>query len=349
MRVLVTGGSGLIGSNVAAAAAQQSWDVLACFHRHPVELDGAETARLQMADRKACVELVSEWEPEVIVHAAGESSLSRFERDPYVGQLEFVGAEHMLAAARNVHARYVLVSCDQVYGGRLPAGWRSREGDLPGPVNAHGRSKLACEEAAMRSGAPWLIARPGEVYGVNASIRVRGNEEPAHPGGAAHPRAREEGTSAEAWTLTETWARSGVALRLVARLRSRTLLPAPEGGLRSPTYAWDFAQRLCELIAQGCEGVYNLGGPTALGRHAWGRLLARKFGCREELVREGSEEAYLRACGERQNVALAANAGLCGEKATAAIGTSALSAERGLALTRDALTRRRLPVGCDAR
>jgi dTDP-4-dehydrorhamnose reductase len=349
MRVLVTGGSGLIGSNVAAVAAQQSWDVLACFHRRPVELDGAETARLQMADRKACVELASDWEPEVIVHAAGESSLSRFERDPYVGQLEFVGAEHMLAAARNVRARYVLVSCDQVYGGRLPAGWRSREGDLPEPVNAHGRSKLACEEAAMRSSTPWLIARPGEIYGVNASIRARGNEEPAHPGGAAHPRAREEGVSAEAWALTETWARSGVALRLVARLRSRTLLPAPEGGLRSPTYAWDFAQRLCELIAQGCEGIYNLAGPTALGRHAWGRLLAREFGCREELVREGSEEAYLRACGERKAVPPPANAGLCGEKATAAIGTSALSAERGLALTREALTRRRLPVGCDAR
>jgi dTDP-4-dehydrorhamnose reductase len=315
MRVLVTGGSGLIGSNVAAAAAQQSWDVLACFHRHPVALDGAETARLQMADRKACVELVSEWEPEVIVHAAGESSLSRFERDPYVGQLEFVGTEHMLAAARNVRARYVLVSCDQVYGGRLPAGWRSREGDLPEPVNAHGRSKLACEEATMRSSTPWLIARPGEVYGVNAAAPER----------------------------------ACLALQLVARLRRRAPLPAPEGGMRSPIYAWDFAQRLCELIAQGCEGVYNLGGPTALGRYAWGRLLAREFGCREELVREGSEEAYLRACGVRQNVALAANAGLCGEKATAAIGTSALSAERGLALTREALTRRRLPVGCDAR
>ena len=335
MRVLVTGGSGLIGSNVAAAAAQQSWDVLACFHRRPVELDGAETARLQMADRKACVELASEWEPEVIVHAAGESSLSRFEHDPYVGQLEFVGAEHTLAAARHVRARYVLVSCDQVYGGRMPAGWRSREGDLPAPVNAHGRSKLACEEAAMRSNVPWLIARPGEVYGVNASIRARGADEGL--------RAREEAVA------EEKWERSGVAPRLVARLRSRTPLPAPKGGLRSPTYAWDFAERLCELIAQGCEGVYNLGGPQALGRYAWALLLAREFGCREELVREGTEEAFLRACGERQGVALPANAGLCSEKATAAIGAPALAPERGLALTRGALERTRLPVGSDAR
>lgn len=315
MRVLVTGGSGLIGSNVAAAAAQQSWDVLACSHRQPVQLDGVQSARLQMADRKACVELACEWEPEVIVHAAGESSLARFERDPYVGQLEFVGSEHMLAAARCVRARYVLVSCDQVYGGRLPAGWRSREGDLPDPVGAYGRSKLACEEAAMRSNTPWLITRPGEVYGVNA---------------AAPERACS-------------------ALQLVARLLRRAPLPAPQGGVRSPIYAWDFAQRLCELIAQGCEGIYNLGGPEAFGRYAWARLLAREFGCREELVSEGTVQAYLRACGERERVLLAANAGLCGEKTTAAIGSPALSAQRGVALTREALTDRRLPVGCDAR
>jgi dTDP-4-dehydrorhamnose reductase len=315
MRVLVTGASGLIGSNVAAAAAQQSWEVLGCFCEHAVELDGAETAALQMADRKACVALAAEWEPDVIVHAAGEVSLSRFERDPYAGQLEFVGAEHTLAAARYVRARYVLISSDQVYGGRMPAGWGAREGDLPDPVNAHGRSKLACEEATMRSNVSWLIARGGEVYGVNAAAAER----------------------------------SCLALRLVARLRSRMLLPAPEEALRSPTYAWDFAQRLCELVAQSCEGVYNVAGPAALHRHAWARLLAHEFGCRPELVREGTQAAFLRACGESASVRLPANAGLCGEKATAAVGVAAVAPERGLALTRVALGETRVPVGCDAR
>lgn len=335
MRVLVTGASGLIGSNIAAVAAQQSWQVLGTHHRRPASIDDAETVALQMGDRKACVALASEWEPDVIVHAAGESSLGRFERDPYVGQLEFVGAEHTLAAARHVHARYVLISCDQVYGGRLPAGWRASERDLPDPVNAHGRSKLACEEATMRSALPWLIARPGEVYGVNASMRARTQ--------ALRQRVRARGADAEEWQ------RAGLALRLVARMRSRAELPAPRGALRSPTYAWDFAQRLCELIAQGCEGIYNLAGPRALDRHAWARLLAREFGCRSELVCEGSEEAYLRACGERERVRLPANVGLCDEKARAAIGAPAVSPERGLALTRAALGEKRVTAVCDAR
>ncbi|HEX5309199.1 MAG TPA: sugar nucleotide-binding protein [Solirubrobacteraceae bacterium] len=301
MRVLVTGASGLVGSNVAAAAAQQSWEVL--------------DARAELTDRKACVGLAANWEPDVIVHAAGECSFGRFESDPYAAQREYLGAEHTLAAARHVRARYVLVSSDQVYSGRLPLGWRAGERDLPDPVNAHGRAKLACEEAVMRSAVRWLVVRPGEVYGVNAT----------------------------------TPQRLGLTLRLVARLQRRALLPAPAGGVRSPIYARDFSQRLCELIAQGCEGVYNVAGPVALGRLAWAQLLAREFGCRQELVRAGSDDAFMRACGEREGVRLAANAGLNDEKTTAAIGAPAIAPERGLALTRQTLTQTRVPVGCSAR
>src|ERR1700722_119386 len=147
MRVLGTGVSGLIGSNVAAAAVQQSWDVLGCFRDEPVDLDGARSVGVDMADRKGVVEIAMEFEPDVIVHAAGRVALSRFEHEPYVAQLDYVGAEHTLAAARAVRARYVLVSCDWVHSGYRPAGLRFSESDLPDPVNAYGRSKLACEEA----------------------------------------------------------------------------------------------------------------------------------------------------------------------------------------------------------
>ena len=160
MRVLVTGISGLIGSNIAAAAAQQSWDVLGCWHNEPVSIDGVNDVQLNMADRKACVSAATEFEPDVIVHAAGGVALSCFERDPYFAELDLVGAEHTLAAARAVRARYVLVSCDWVHSGYRPPGLSFTESDPPEPVNAYGCSKLACEQAAMRSNVSWLIG-PG--------------------------------------------------------------------------------------------------------------------------------------------------------------------------------------------
>jgi dTDP-4-dehydrorhamnose reductase len=305
MRVMVTGAGGLVGSNVAAVAAQQSWEVLGCSHDDILDLEGVRSVSFDVADRKACVQAALEFEPDVIVHAAGAVSPSRFEREPYLAQIEYVGAEHTLAAARAVRARYALVSCDCVHSGYRPAGTCFSERDLPDPVNAYGRSKLACEEAAMRSRVPWLITRPGDLYGVNL----------------ARPR------------------RLGLSLRLVKRLRDHTALPAPEGLWRSPTYARDYAQRLCELLAQGCEGIYHMGGPRSLGRREWLQLLAGGLGCSRDLVREGTAAAYLQACGEDPHLKLPSNVALSQEKTTAAIGTSAVAPERGVELVREQLNR----------
>ncbi|HTD57913.1 MAG TPA: sugar nucleotide-binding protein [Solirubrobacteraceae bacterium] len=326
MRVLVTGVGGLIGSNVAAVAAQQSWEVLGCFRSEPVEIEGVRTSCLEMADRKACVEAAMEWEPDVVVHAAGGVALSRFEHDPYIAQLEYVGSEHMLAAARTVRARYVLVSCDWVHSGYRPAGLSFSESDLPDPVNAYGRSKLTCEEATMSANVRWLITRPADVYGVNVARPAGGGEAARY-----------------------VWEHSGTALRLVKRLRAREALPAPMGLRRSPTYAWDFGQRLCELVAQGCEGVYNMGGPESLGRHEWMGLLADGLGCSREFVREGTNAAYLQACGEDPRLRVPSNAALSDEKARAAIGCAAVAPERGVGLMDEQLRRMLEPNGLRAR
>ncbi|MGH2913022.1 MAG: sugar nucleotide-binding protein [Solirubrobacteraceae bacterium] len=332
MRVLVTGASGLVGSNVVAAATRQNWDVLGCFYEHPVELDGAHTLPLDIADRKACVEATMEWEPDVIVHAAPSPSLTRFECDPLLPQLDFVGAEHTLAAARAVRARYVLVSCDSVHSGHIPPGMRFDEVDLPNPVNAYGRSKLACEEAVMRSNVRWLITRPGEVYGVNASRS-----------------SSVSGLPASKDKTTSVWARSGSALKLVKRMRNRAPIPTPDGLWRTPTYARDYALRLCELIAQGCEGIYNMGGPSSLTTREWVRLLADEFSCPGELVREGTTSAFLSACGEDPRVRIPSNIALSDAKVRAAIGVAATSPERGVRSMREQLSPLLVPAGVDAR
>jgi dTDP-4-dehydrorhamnose reductase len=328
MRVLVTGVSGLVGSNVAAVAARESWEVLGCFRDREVEIEGVRTVGFEMANRRACVRAATEFEPDVVVHAAGGVALSRFEREPYIAELDFVGAEHTLAAARAVRARYVLVSCDWVYSGYRPAGCRFTESDVPEPVNAYGRAKVACEEAAMRANVRWLITRPGEVYGVNVARPVRADD-----------GARER----------YVWGRSGAALRVVRRLRGGTALSAPAGLQRSPTYAWDYAGRVCELIAQGCEGIYNMGGPEALGCKEWWELLGARFGCEKGLVREGTNAALLRGWGEDGGVRLPPNTALSDEKARAAIGCAAVAPGRGVELMREQLQRTVVPAESPAR
>ncbi len=337
MRVLVTGAGGLIGSNLAAAAAQQSWEAIGCYRAQAVELDGVQTLAVELAERNQCVAAAMEFDPDVIVHAAGGVALSRFEYEPRLAELDYIAAEHTVAAARAVRARYVLVSCDWVYSGYRPAGSRFAESDAPAPVNAYGRSKLACEQAVMRANLPWLILRPADVYGVNLSRLAR-------KGSRQQDEWEQDMEEPGAEGQLSVWERSGLSLRLAKRLCEGAELAAPRGLWRSPTYAWDFAQRTCELIAQGCEGIYNMGGSVPLGRYEWLELLAAAFGCESGLVQEGTVEAFLQACGEDPGLELPSNTSLCGEKASAAIGSPAVGPERGLQLMRERLRRTLKPV-----
>ncbi|HWX45247.1 MAG TPA: sugar nucleotide-binding protein, partial [Solirubrobacteraceae bacterium] len=370
----------LIGSNLAAAAAHQSWSVLGTWRHTPVSVLGARTAALDLADRRACTALAEELEPAIVIHAAAESSPARLERDPRLAELNLLATQHTLAAAHAVRARYVLVSCDQVFSGLRPSGECWEEHDPTEPVNALGRSLLACEHLTQDFRGEWLITRPADVYGVNLSIpappqrsggatgaetpegrggigpaipegrrgvnpgmlRNRGDPHhapPAREGGVdpaiparrgwewvgprlgsnrttsgngaasvsgATPGSRADSVSGAATAAGETaaararhiWGHSGPPLRWVARLRAGQSIAAPPGIRRSPTYAWDYAQLVCELIAQECEGIYNTAGPTTLGRLSHLRLLARAFGCDLELVREGTPADFQRTCGE---------------------------------------------------
>jgi dTDP-4-dehydrorhamnose reductase len=329
MRLLVTGASGLVGSNLAAAAAQQSWSVLGTWRDTPVSVLGARTAQLDVTDRHTCVALAEELEPDVVVHAAAESSPGRLEREPRLAELNVLGAEHTLAAARAVRARYVLVSCDLVFSGLRPSGLCWDEEDPAEPAGALGRSLLGCERLAQRYQGSWLITRPADVYGLNLSIPAAAGGNGAVPSRAAAALARER----------HVWERSGLPLRWVEWLRAGRPLAAPAGIRRSPTYAWDYAQRVCELIAQECEGVYNTAGPTILGRLAHLRLLARAFECDLGLVQEGAPAAFLRACGEPPDVALPANTALCDDKASFVLGRPATDPFTGHRLMRRELER----------
>ena len=185
MRLLVTGVSGLIGSNVAAAAAQQSWSVLGTWHEAPVSLPGARTAQLDVTDRHACVALAEELEPDVVVHAGAPGGQGRLEREPRLAEADLLGAENTLAAARAVRARYALVSCELVFSGARPSGECWEEEDPTEPTTALGRSLLAREQLVQEWGGSWLITRPADVYGVNLAIPAASVRDPA-----AHLRRR---------------------------------------------------------------------------------------------------------------------------------------------------------------
>jgi dTDP-4-dehydrorhamnose reductase len=224
------------------------------------------------------------------------------------------------------------------------------EHDPAEPVNAYGRSKLAAELTVQDFHGRWLITRPANVYGVNLSVPAAARRDDGEMGAARRDGGEAGAPLADASTwrgptahARHVWERSSLALRWVAHLRVGQPLPAPADIYQSPTYAWDYAQRVCELIAQECEGVYNTTGPDSLNRRDYLRLLARAFDCDPGLVSDGSTADFLAACGEREGLRLPANTTLCDEQATFVLGRPAVDPLAGHRLMREQLDR---VLGC---
>ncbi len=151
MRVLVTGASGQLGSDLVAAF---SGVVPPGGRRRAllgpegagagVDVIGADHASLRVEDRTAVLEAVLAIRPDVVVHAGAWTAVDACEADPdRAYQVNALGTRHVAEAARTVGAHLVYVSTDYVFDGRLPRPYV--EWDEPKPLSVYGRSKLGGE------------------------------------------------------------------------------------------------------------------------------------------------------------------------------------------------------------
>jgi nucleoside-diphosphate-sugar epimerase len=168
MRVLVTGGSGFLGSHVVEQLARAGHSVRALVRRSSNRkflstLSGVELAEGSVEDRARVDEAVKG--VDAIVHAAGLVK-ARGQAEFWATNVE--GTKNLLDAAK-AHApglqRFVFVSSLEVSG---PAeGGAPVDVDQERPMSTYGRSKLEAERLvkAAKTELPVTILRPTAVYG----------------------------------------------------------------------------------------------------------------------------------------------------------------------------------------
>jgi dTDP-4-dehydrorhamnose reductase len=155
--MLITGGSGYLGHWVAQLA-RERWEVTACYGSNPGALEAVGWRRLDVRDARAVTSLVTEVDPDVIVHTAA--------RNPGQGNdfetVNVTGTANVAAAAGAIGARLVHISTDMVFDGQQG---NYGEDDAVHPLTDYGRSKAAAERAVADSGAAAAIVRTSLIYG----------------------------------------------------------------------------------------------------------------------------------------------------------------------------------------
>lgn len=167
-RVLVTGGTGFIGSHLTELLLKKGHSV-ACLVRDPgsprwlAGLD-AETVTGDCSRPETLANAVKG--ASIVVHAAGLTK-ARHPRDYY--KVNQGGTRNILDACMRHNPgieKFILIS-SQAAAGPSPDGKPVRVGDAPHPVSDYGRSKLLAEEEtlAYQNRFPVVILRPTSVYG----------------------------------------------------------------------------------------------------------------------------------------------------------------------------------------
>lgn len=160
MRVLVTGADGFLGRYLVADFPGHT---VICASRRPM----AGVDWRPLPDLGGDVD----WAPllqgaDAVVHLANVAHQQASEDDfARVNQ----GATASLCAAAKAAGIRQLVYVSSIYAQVGHSSARViRETDVPAPINAYGRSKLATERAVAESGVPYTVLRPALVLGAGA-------------------------------------------------------------------------------------------------------------------------------------------------------------------------------------
>jgi dTDP-4-dehydrorhamnose reductase len=171
MRVLVTGAGGMLGRDVVEACLQGGNEVVPLSHE---ELDITDSGWVD--------EALERYRPRAVVNCAAWTDVDGAEADERGAmRVNDEGAALLAGAAASLGAKLVYPSSDYVFDGTQRRPYL--ESDLPAPLSAYGRSKLAGETSVAVANPNHLIVRSSWLFGtagnnfVETMLRV-GAEQP---------------------------------------------------------------------------------------------------------------------------------------------------------------------------
>jgi dTDP-4-dehydrorhamnose reductase len=163
MKFLVTGSSGLIGSQVVKDLVEQNYTVYSCYHSEK-PLCGIPTM-LDLTDNDKIIQKIQETKPDVIIHLAAMTNVDLCETEKELSlQINSKATEILAKQAAKQNSFFIYVSTDYVFDG---VDGMKKEDDLPNPLGFYGKSKLDGESTLDKLKLNWCIVRTSTPFGIN--------------------------------------------------------------------------------------------------------------------------------------------------------------------------------------
>ena len=153
-KLLVTGASGFLGSRIVN------------FYKDKYEVYAPTHKEMDITDEISVNRVLNQYRPDVVIHCAAISDVGLCEKEPEKAWNTNVnGSIHIAKASRQIHAKCILCSSDQVYFGSLVEGPHKEKEQLQ-PVNLYGIGKLKAEQECQKVNPDCVLLRLSWMYDV---------------------------------------------------------------------------------------------------------------------------------------------------------------------------------------
>lgn len=167
-KLLITGGSGFVGRNLAEFFAPR-YSVVTTYMSSAAHASPARSIQLDVRDSEATLREFERVAPDVVIHAAGNKNVRFCEDNPSEAyRLNAEGTRNVARACRATGAKMLYLSTDLVFGG---VDGNYKETDAPRPASVYGESKLEGERLALEElGGGAAVCRTGGIYGSGSPL-----------------------------------------------------------------------------------------------------------------------------------------------------------------------------------
>lgn len=247
-KVLITGGSGLLGINFAIKM-KDVWDIYLFYRSKSIEIQGISCINIDLGDEDRLISTCEQISPDLIIHTAGLTNVELCESDYFKAyESNVLTTRYIAQAATKTGAKLVHISTDHFSNSSIP---QSKENEIEIPLNNYAKTKMDGEFEVTRANTTSLIVRTN-FYGWGHKYRTSFSD------------------------------------LIINTLRKKEEITLFDDVFYTPIYVEDLIDKIKALIDLDACGIFNVVGKERITKYEFGMKLASVFSLDSNLIRKGS-------------------------------------------------------------